>query len=35
MPRRISLAPPLNSHELEQRYRQAKKGIESRQLHII
>jgi hypothetical protein len=32
---RISLAPHLSSDELEQRYRQAQKGIESLQFHII
>jgi transposase len=35
MLRRISLAPHLSSDELEQRYRQAQKGIESRQFHIL
>lgn len=35
MPRRISIAPHLNVSELEQLYRQASYGIESRQYQII
>jgi transposase len=35
MSRRINLAPHLSSDELEQRYHQAQKGIESCQFHII
>jgi transposase len=35
MSSRISLVAHLSSHELEQRYRKAKNGVESRQFHII
>lgn len=35
MPKRISVATHLSIEELEQRYRQAKDGIESRQYQII
>jgi transposase len=35
MPKRISVATHLSVEELEQRYREAKQGVESRQYHII
>lgn len=35
MPKRIAIAPHLNISELEQLYRQAKDGLESRQYQII
>jgi hypothetical protein len=35
MPKRISLVNHLNLEELEQGYRQAKQGVESRQYQII
>jgi hypothetical protein len=35
MPKRISIATHLNISELEQVYRQAKDGVESRQCQII
>jgi hypothetical protein len=35
MPRRIQIAPPLSLEELEQRYRQAKAGIERSHYQII
>ena len=35
MPKRISVATHLSVEELEQSYREAKQGVESRQYHII